>query len=49
MVNGDHLAGNHKIIWTGIDASGRSVSSGIYFIRIEQGGKNHVRKMMLMK
>jgi len=49
LVSGKHLTGNHKIIWTGTDASGRSVSSGIYFIRIEQGGKSHVRKMMLLK
>jgi tetratricopeptide (TPR) repeat protein len=49
LVNGEHLAGNHKIIWTGTDTSGQLVSSGIYFIRVEQGGKSHVRKMMLLK
>jgi len=49
LVNGEHLAGNHRIVWTGTDTSGRPVSSGVYFVRVEQGGKSHVRKMMLLK
>ena len=49
LVNGKHLAGSHKIIWTGTDASGSSFSSGIYFIRIEQGKSIRVHKLMLLK
>ncbi|MDD2231021.1 MAG: T9SS type A sorting domain-containing protein, partial [Candidatus Cloacimonetes bacterium] len=41
--------GHHTITWDGTDANGRSVSSGIYFAKIEQANTHLVHKMMLMK
>ncbi|MDD2229251.1 MAG: FlgD immunoglobulin-like domain containing protein, partial [Candidatus Cloacimonetes bacterium] len=41
--------GHHTITWDGTDANGRSVSSGLYFAKIEQGNNHRVHKMMLMK
>ncbi|MCB5267838.1 MAG: C25 family cysteine peptidase [Candidatus Cloacimonetes bacterium] len=41
--------GNHNIVWNGDDDSGRSVSSGIYLIRMETAGSSFTRKAMLMK
>ena len=49
ILNGDLPKGHHKAIWDGKDSHNRSVSSGIYFIRLESGGKVNTRKAMLMK
>ncbi|MCK4858436.1 MAG: T9SS type A sorting domain-containing protein [candidate division Zixibacteria bacterium] len=42
-------AGRHQVGWDGTDASGRSVSSGIYFYRMTAGEFSDTRKMMLLK
>jgi flagellar hook assembly protein FlgD len=42
-------AGNHNFVWDGTDHSGRTVSSGIYFARIESGKQKRTHKMMLVK
>jgi hypothetical protein len=49
IINGEQLRGIHKTVWDGRDRNNRSVSSGIYFLRLESGGKTTVRKAMLMK
>jgi len=41
--------GSHQALWNGKDANNRSVSSGIYFIRLEAEGISSTRKVMLMK
>ncbi|HOT39748.1 MAG TPA: T9SS type A sorting domain-containing protein, partial [Candidatus Syntrophosphaera thermopropionivorans] len=41
--------GTHTIVWNGKDKQNRSVSSGIYFIRIESKEFNSVRRAILMK
>jgi len=41
--------GSHKIIWDGTDKYSRFVSSGIYFVSMEAGGKVIVRKIMYIK
>jgi hypothetical protein len=47
----DHLVPDeHKIIWDGDDDSGRQVSSGVYFYRLEVNGKTEaVDKCLLLK
>ena len=42
-------SGSHTIVWNGRDESGRKVSSGIYFYRLESGEKVAVRKMVILK
>jgi hypothetical protein len=42
-------AGNHNFVWNGTDSSGREVSSGIYFTRMETGIQERTCKMMLIK
>lgn len=49
LINTDMLRGNHKLVWDGKDANNRNTSSGIYFLRLESGGKTSIRKAMLMK
>ncbi len=49
IVDGTLAAGSHQAIWHGKDSQGRSVASGIYFTRLEQGKSSKVHKMVLMK
>ncbi|MCK9310434.1 MAG: T9SS type A sorting domain-containing protein, partial [Candidatus Cloacimonetes bacterium] len=49
LINNELASGYHKIIWDGRDKNNRGVSSGIYFFRLQSGGKVSVRKAMLMK
>jgi hypothetical protein len=41
--------GLNEVEWGGVDASGRPVSSGVYFYRLQAGNKVLTRKMVLMK
>ena len=49
LVEGTMAEGNYSVSWDGKDRSGRVVSSGIYFYRLEAGGFAQVRKMLLLK
>jgi hypothetical protein len=41
--------GYHRAVWTGDDAAGRQVGSGIYFYRVKVGESLQVRRMTLVK
>jgi len=41
--------GRHEYVWDGTDASGVSVSSGVYFYRLTGGRQTLTRKMVLLK
>ena len=49
LVSGTMDAGNHQVVWTGKDDTGRSVASGVYFYRLEAEQKIFTRKMVLLK
>jgi hypothetical protein len=49
LAEGFMSAGNHEVRWNGRDSKGAPVSSGVYFYRLEAGGKAETRKMMLMR
>jgi len=54
LVNADQKPGYYKVTWDGKDETLRSVSSGVYFYRIdatsvEQGHFSLVKKMMVLK
>lgn len=50
LINDAELgAGAHNAVWDGTDASGRGVSSGVYFSRLTFGDKSFSRKMLLSK
>ncbi|NQV18291.1 MAG: hypothetical protein HQ534_07110, partial [Armatimonadetes bacterium] len=45
-----HLeAAYHSVVWDGKDASGVSVSSGVYFYKMKTEKYNSIKKMILMK
>jgi hypothetical protein len=49
LLNESMEAGNWNINWNGFDRTGRHVSSGVYFYRLEAGNFSSVKKMVLLK
>ena len=49
LVQGRMPAGNHQVQWDGTDDSGRRVSSGTYFYRLQVGDFEASNKMLLLK
>ena len=49
LVNKEMQSGQHSVVWNGKDASGKLVSSGLYFTRVENVGKAVTRKILLSK
>jgi poly-gamma-glutamate capsule biosynthesis protein CapA/YwtB (metallophosphatase superfamily) len=46
----EHLqAGDYSFTWDSKDQHNRNVASGMYFIRIDNGGQSSIRKAILMK
>jgi hypothetical protein len=42
--------GNHFVVWNGVDDSGKSVSSGVYFYNLNVNGKsNSIKRCLLLK
>lgn len=41
-------SGSHQIAWDGKDASGKTVSTGIYFCRLKAGGKEVISRMAVV-
>ena len=49
LVNSFQAAGSYTISWKGLDASGNSVPSGLYFYKMQAEGYSATQKMMLLK
>jgi hypothetical protein len=49
LTNEIYTRGTHSVQWNGTDSIGRSVTSGIYFYRLQSENHNAVKKMILMK
>ncbi|MBN1464881.1 glycoside hydrolase family 88 protein [candidate division KSB1 bacterium] len=49
LYEGNHTAGDARVIWRGNNDKGESVSSGVYFVTLESPGKRESRKMVLIK
>jgi len=49
LVDGVRGAGPQQVLWDGRDHSGRSVASGTYFARLEAGGLQSVKSMVLVR
>ena len=50
LTNNNYDKGSHSVSWDGVDESGKSVSSGVYFYNLKVNGKDKaVKKMLLLK
>lgn len=49
LVNGQKAAGEHQESWNGRDRNGITISSGIYFLKLEFRGQTQTRKMVMLK
>ena len=49
LVEGTRPAGTYQTAWDGRDAQGQAVSSGVYIVRLDAGGQQATRKMLLMQ
>lgn len=49
LIDGKRPAGLAQTTWDGRDASGKPVSSGVYFYRLLTGETSHTKKMVLLK
>ena len=41
--------GYHSVRWDGNDESGRTVASGVYFLRMNTSGQTKIKKLILFK
>jgi len=49
LVSESKTAGEHTAVWNGTDDSGRQVSTGVYFYKMNAGKYSATRKMIMMK
>jgi hypothetical protein len=49
LVNEIKGAGNHSVVWKGVDDNNRPVSSGVYFFKMNTGKYSSTKKMIMMK
>jgi len=49
VLNENMQVGHHTISWNGTSEDGSQVASGVYFSRLENGGKTIINKMVLLK
>ncbi len=49
LIRGNRGTGSYTVKWDGINQSGRHVSSGVYFYRLQAGKFTQTRKMILLR
>ena len=49
LVNKAVEAGDHYVVWNGLDETGKTVSSGIYFYQLKADKKTEIKKMILLR
>lgn len=49
LFDGTRPAGLQEEVWSGRDQSGRTVASGVYFVRLEAVGETDVRSVVLLR
>jgi len=49
LVDGRMEAGDHHVIWDGMDEAGKRMTSGLYFYQLDNGSERQMRKMLMLK
>lgn len=49
LVDQPQAPGRYRVTWDGRDGNGRAVATGIFFYRLEAGGQQATRKMLMVK
>jgi flagellar hook assembly protein FlgD len=49
LAEGHFDVGRHEVTWHGKDNAGRRVASGVYFVRMQAGGVDQIKRMVLVK
>ncbi|HPT72787.1 MAG TPA: S8 family serine peptidase [Candidatus Cloacimonadota bacterium] len=49
LVNQSYQPGKYKVVWEGKNSVGKNAASGVYFYRLDAGGKSITHKMLLLK
>jgi len=49
LVNSELNSGNHSVIWNGKDNQGKSVTSEVYYYKMDSGKYTSSKKMILIK
>ena len=49
LVAGPKPAGEHAVVWEGVDVQGRAVGSGVYFVRFEAGEIAQSQRIVLIR
>jgi flagellar hook assembly protein FlgD len=49
LIDGELKNGEHRFIWNGKNQNDISLSSGIYFYRLEVSNYSEIKKMMLLR
>jgi flagellar hook assembly protein FlgD len=49
VVAGERSGGTHEVAWDGTNDAGQRVGAGVYFCRLEAGGRTTTRKLSLLQ
>ena len=49
IANDKFEAGSHQVQWNGIDSTGKTVATGVYFYKVETKQSTKMKKMLLLK
>lgn len=49
ILDESRAAGYHTVSWTARSAQGQELTTGLYFLRVNMGGRDYVTKMVLAR
>lgn len=49
LYRGFALSGSYSVVWNGVNVEGRSVGSGIYLLRMNDGREQFVKRLIMLK